>query len=103
VATARSATGSAVTLGSNDVPNTTVVLTGTTVTFDATVNAAAKGTQALTVTGDAVFKDTVGVTKELGALSVTGTTTFNSGATDVRTEQQRWHGQPDLWWGAHAQ
>ncbi|MBF0460767.1 MAG: filamentous hemagglutinin N-terminal domain-containing protein [Magnetococcales bacterium] len=80
----------AVVLQPNNVPNTLVTLTGTTVTFDSTVNATTKGKEGLVVTGaagsgNAVFKGDVGSGTNLGSVSVAGTTAFN-GATAVTTD-----------------
>ncbi|MBK7685202.1 MAG: hypothetical protein IPJ25_03535 [Rhodocyclaceae bacterium] len=82
----------AVTLGLDDI-NKTKSLTATSVTFDSTVNATTKGTEALAVTGNAIFNNTVGVAKELGAVSVSGTTAFNAGATAVMTDSANTGGQ----------
>ena len=66
-----------VTLGAN------TVLTGTTVSFGDTVDAATAAMQSLQVSGDAVFGDSagdvVGSNAELSSLTVTGTTTINGG------------------------
>jgi len=60
-------------------------LTGTTVTFGSTVDDAASNTDALTVSGNAVFGGVVGGAKELLSLHVTGTTSFASAASGVAT------------------
>ncbi|MBI3506722.1 MAG: S-layer family protein, partial [Proteobacteria bacterium] len=71
----------AVTLGGTG-NGTTVALanTGGTVAFGSTVNAATVGQQALTVSNNATFANTVGVTTALRALSVGGTAGINTAA-----------------------
>jgi mucin-19 len=81
----------AVTLGA------TATLTGATVTFNNTLDAAAAGVQGLAVTGNAVFgnggTDAVGGTASLSALAITGNTTFNStSATDVTVTVSQTYG-----------
>ncbi|MDO8813667.1 MAG: hypothetical protein Q7J38_16795, partial [Gallionella sp.] len=78
------------TTGSQDYTGTVTLaanttLAGTIVTFGNTVNATTGGTEALVVTGNVVLNNTVGNTQNLGAISVSGTTTFNAGATSVKT------------------
>ncbi|MDK9725992.1 MAG: hypothetical protein OEL88_14055, partial [Sterolibacteriaceae bacterium MAG5] len=77
---------SAVTLLENSAPNTTKSLSGSTITFDNTLNATTKGKEGLAVTGALVLNNTVGGTTELGTVTVSGTTTFNAGATSVKTD-----------------
>ncbi|HAC32447.1 MAG TPA: hypothetical protein DCF70_07470 [Treponema sp.] len=56
----------------------TVNLTGSTVTFNSTVNDSAAGTHGLTVTGNAVLKASVGGTAQLSSVTVNGTTRVDS-------------------------
>ncbi|MGQ0627050.1 MAG: two-partner secretion domain-containing protein, partial [Phycisphaerales bacterium] len=56
-------------------------LTGNSVTFATTVDAAAAGVQGLSIDGDAFFGDEVGGTMALGSLAVSGTTILNGDVT----------------------
>ncbi|MEO5330756.1 MAG: hypothetical protein H7839_01925 [Magnetococcus sp. YQC-5] len=69
-----------VTLGAN------TTLTNSTVIFVNTVDATTKGVETLTITGASTFSGLVGNTKELGALSISDISTFNSTATSVKTD-----------------
>ena len=87
----------AVTLGAD------TTLTGTTITFNSTVNDAVAGTQSLAITGNAVFGDGtgdfVGNTAALEFLTISGTTTFNAGnasATVTTTGLQTYSGAVTL-------
>lgn len=87
----------AVTLGAD------TTLTGSTITFNSTVNDAVAGTQSLAITGNAVFGngagDFVGNTAALEFLTVSGTTTFNAGnasATVTTTGLQTYSGAVTL-------
>ncbi|MEO5333674.1 MAG: filamentous hemagglutinin N-terminal domain-containing protein, partial [Magnetococcus sp. YQC-5] len=70
----------AVTLGAN------TTLTGSTVSFGSTLDASTKGKETLAIIGAATFSGLVGNTKELGALSISDVSTFNSTATSVKTD-----------------
>jgi cytoskeletal protein CcmA (bactofilin family) len=59
----------------------TVNLTGSTVTFNSTVNDSAAGTHGLTVTGNAVLKASLGGTAQLCSFTVSGTTRVDSAIT----------------------
>jgi len=87
----------AVTLGAD------TTLTGTTITFNSTLNDAAAGTQSLAIVGNAIFGDAagdfVGNTAALEFLTVSGTTTFNAGnasATVTTTGLQTYSGAVTL-------
>ena len=70
----------AVTLSNN------VDLTGTTATFDSTVNSKPPGAYALTITGNAVFDGAVGGTTALSTLSVIDTSDIESNITTTSTQ-----------------
>ena len=65
--------GEAITLDNN------VMLTGSTVTFERSIDGAAAGQGALTVDGDAVFNDQIGTNAALKSLSVSGETFLKTG------------------------
>jgi len=77
--------GGAVTTSGNQTYSGSVVLganvtlTGSTVTFNSTLDSDSGNTRNLTISGNAVFKGAVGDTDALGAVAVSGTTTINVG------------------------
>ncbi|MDO8953770.1 MAG: hypothetical protein Q7V63_02875 [Gammaproteobacteria bacterium] len=78
----------AVLIGKNDVVgNTGPILTGSTVTFNGTVDSVATQANTLVITGNAAMNGLVGaaVTGQLGSLSVSGTTALAVTANAVNT------------------
>ena len=66
--------------------DTGLAVTATTATFGGTIDAATAGTQGLTIDGNAVLAGTVGGSKALAALTISGTSTLEANITTVGTQ-----------------